>query len=277
MADWFRDGTRVEHIPINDRGFQYGDGLFETVAIRGGEARLWPLHMRRLRRGCEALNISVPPQEELGKRLVQAIRLSGVRSERCIAKIIVTAGSGERGYGRAQATPAIWIGVFEAQQSKATMYRDGIVATLCATRLAAPSPTAGLKTLSRTEQVLARSEIDTFEGLMMDADDRLICGTMSNVFFVSNKSISTPAIDRCGVAGVMRRHVMTCLKAEGLQVTVEDTRRSDLKHVDEVFISNSQIGVVPVTACDDMHWDIGAITRRVMAIMTDNEIDECRA
>lgn len=277
MTDWFRDGIRVEQIPIDDRGFQYGDGLFETVAIRNGAARLWPLHVRRLRRGCAALNIALPRREDLYERLSQAIDLSTVRSERGIVKIIVTAGSGERGYGRALATPAIWFGLFEAQQAAAAMYRDGIAATLCATRLAAPSPTAGLKTLARTEQVLARSEIETFEGLMMDADDRLICGTMSNVFFVRENSISTPAMDRCGVAGVMRQHVMSCLEAHGFPVAVEDTQHSDLEHVDEVFISNSQIGVVPVASCDSMHWGIGVITRRVMAIMADNGIAECRA
>ena len=100
---------------------------------------------------------------------------------------------------------------------------------------------------------------------------------MSNVFFVREKSISTPALDRCGVAGVMRHHVMTCLESRGRPVSVEDTYRTDLEHIDEIFISNSQIGVVPVAICGNVHWGVGAITRNVMALMADNGIAECRA
>lgn len=276
MADWYCDGNPVEHIPVDDRGFQYGDGLFETIAIRGGEARLWPLHLDRLQQGCTVLNIEKPSYEELAEGLSHAVFSSAGSSTRRIVKLVVTAGSGERGYRRTTAKPAIFFGVFEAATAPRSMYRDGVESVLCATRLAAGSPTAGLKTLGRTEQVLARSEIKTFEGFMMDADDHLICGTMSNVFFVRGKSIATPSVDRCGVAGVMRQHVMSCLGADGHDVTVQEVQRADLAQFDEVFISNSQIGVVPVAACEDQRWGVGDVTRRVMATMADNGIEECR-
>ena len=146
---------------------------------------------------------------------------------------------------------------------------------MCETRLAVGSPLAGIKTLNRLEQVLARSECaptGAFEGLTLDAEGRLICGTMSNVFLVRNNTLVTPSLQRCGVQGVMREFVIeTCGDVEVCDLTLED-----LAVADEVFITNSQIGAVPVHRCDDYHWKVGRVTRQVMRKLADNGIEECR-
>ena len=150
---------------------------------------------------------------------------------------------------------------------------------LCQTRLAIYSAVAGIKTLNRLEQVLARSEFigeNVFEGLTMDADDNIICGTMSNVFFVNKQSISTPPLDRCGVEGVMRRYVIETLSKQGIETKIQSISLADLDNVDEVFLSNSQFGVMPVKRCMEMQWPAGEVTRKVMAILADNGVAECR-
>lgn len=280
MADWFSNGEAVGHLDASDRGMQYGDGLFETIAIRNGEPRLWDYHMDRLAKGCELLNIRKPPDAELTAGVLDALHQSNTPTAYSVAKIIVTAGTGLRGYGRALAeTPTVLFGAFPALPPPVESYRDGLQAALCQTRLAINSPAAGLKTLNRLEQVLARSEFvatGEFEGLTMDADDDIICGTMSNVFFVTNNSISTPSLARCGVDGVMRRHVIETLRAQGIDTQIQAINLVDLKNVDEVFISNSQFGVMPVQSCADMRWPVGNTTRNVMAILADNGVIECR-
>ena len=279
MADWFSSGEAVGHVDVGDRGFQYGDGLFETVAIRNGEPRLWDYHMNRLAKGCEILNIKKPADTELSAGLSDALQKSNATTAYCVAKIIVTAGAGLRAYGRALAeTPTVLFGAFPAIPPPVESYRDGLQTALCQTRLAINSPTAGLKTLNRLEQVLARSEfVDTgeFEGLTMDADDNIICGTMSNVFFVTNKSISTPSLTRCGVDGVMRRHIIETLRAQGIDTQVKTVNVVDFNEADEVFLSNSQFGVMPVRSCAEMRWPVGEITRNVMSILADNGVAEC--
>ncbi len=279
MADWFSIGGAVGHVSASDRGFQYGDGLFETVAIRDGEPRLWQYHMDRLAKGCAILGITVPPEAELSDGVKHALQQSNVPTAYSTAKIIVSAGSGVRGYGRVPAeSPTVLFGAFPASPPPVESYRDGIETALCRTRLALDSPTAGLKTLNRLEQVLACSEfIDTgeFEGLTMDADDNIICGTMSNVFFVTNNSISTPSLDRCSVEGVMRRHVIKTLQEKGIDTQFQTVKLADLRSIDEVFLSNSQFGVMPVRSCADMCWPVGKTTRQVMSILADNGVIEC--
>ncbi len=278
MANWFANGDPVESIAVDDRGLQYGDGVFETIAIRNGEPRLWQNHMERLAGGCKALGIETLSEQELADGVTHALADSKTSDTYAVVKIIVTAGKGIRGYGRAIANaPSVLFGAFVAAPQPIKLYEKGAEVILCETRLASDSALAGVKTLNRLEQVLARSEIngsDLFEGLTMDADDNIICGTMSNVFFVHNKSISTAAVNRCGVAGVMRRHVIESLQGQGIDTQIRYTTQAEIEDVDEVFLSNSQFGVIPVRRCGTCEWPVGEMTRSVMTLLTDTGISE---
>ena len=280
MTDWYQFSEKRSVIDPGERGFHYGDGLFETIAIRKGEPRLWEYHVERLTTGCKRLGIEVPRAASLRWRLETALEESEYDTAFCIAKIIVTAGTSQRGYGRSmQTSAAIYIGVYPGAPLNQPAYAKGVATMLCETRLAVGSPVAGLKTLNRIEQVLARSEClptGAFEGLTRDADDRLICGTMSNLFIVKDKDIKTPSLERCGVAGTMRRFVIDLLKQEAIHVDVTDMGENELIDADEVFIANSQMGVVPVHRCGNHKWAIGDTTRTVMTLLADKGIDECR-
>ncbi|MCG8370541.1 MAG: aminodeoxychorismate lyase [Proteobacteria bacterium] len=280
MSDWFHNGAPVTSVAIENRGFQYGDGLFETIAIRGGEPRLWGHHLERLAEGCRRLRLERPDAGSLRLQLDGALQASTVESLYCTAKIIVSGGVTQRGYGRARRTPAhTLIGVFPAVPPAGSAYRDGVGTIRCRTALATGSALAGVKTLNRIEQVLARSECleaDAFEGLTFDADARLICGTMSNVFLVDGKTIRTPSLSRCGVAGVMRRHLMDVLRDTPAAVVECDLGERDLERAGEVFLTNSQFGVLPVSRCDERTWPVGPVTRDVMSLMAGNGIAECR-
>lgn len=280
MGDWLSHGQAIDHVSISDRGYQYGDGLFETIAVRNGGPRLWRYHMDRLARGCKVLGIQMPAENELSDGLIQALHHGSAPTARAGVKVIVSAGSGLRGYGRTFAdSPTVLFRAFSSVPMTLDSYRNGIDVVVCKTRLASGSATAGLKTLNRLEQVLARSEIagtDVFEGLTLDAEDNIICGTMSNVFFVNDKSISTPPLDRCGVEGVMRRHVIATLEKQGITVVVRPLSLSRLEDTDEVFLSNSQFGVVPVKRCTKMKWRVGDVTQNVLTIMAGNQVPECR-
>lgn len=280
MTDWHRLGENQHVIDSGERAFHYGDGLFETIAIRGGQPRLWEYHVDRLTAGCKLLGLGVPRSPVIRRQLELALEDSDHNTEFCTAKLIITAGPSQRGYGRSMPTPAaIYVGLYPGVPLNRQAYEKGIAAILCETRLAVGSPVAGLKTLNRIEQVLARSEClgtGAFEGLTRDADDRLICGTMSNVFIVKDKKIITPSLARCGVAGTMRRHVIETLGREDKTVDVVGLSETDLIAADEVFISNSQIGVVPVHRCGGHKWAIGNTTREIMALLARNGIEECR-
>ena len=158
-------------------------------------------------------------------------------------------------------------------------HEQEIETPICRTRLPVGSATVGLKTLNRLEQVLARSELTTnkiFEGLTMDADDNIICGTMSNVLYVSGNSVSTLPVDRCGVAGVMRRHVIASLQANGQTINVVAMPKKQLQIIDEMFFSNSQYGVMTITRCDTTELGVGPLTKATMGLLVANGIGECK-
>ena len=280
MTNWIDSDGETANVSPDDRGLQYGDGLFETIAIRDGEPRLFAYHMDRLKKGCDVLGISAPANSELLRGVMRAVASNNVSAAYSVAKVIVSAGAAVRGYGRSRvAAPAVIFGAFPAAPPPLDSYRDGIEIAVCKTRLGVNSALSGLKTLNRLEQVLARSEIadsDVFEGLTLDADGNIICGTMSNVFIVSNQSISTPSLDRCGVEGVMRRHVIESLRDRGIASEIRTIGMTELRESDEVFFTNSQFGVMPVRRCTTTDWTSGEVTRNVMNILADSGIAECR-
>lgn len=279
MSAWYCEKRAIDAIPVNDRGALYGDGLFETVALRGGVPRFWSMHLERLRYGCERLAIPPPAPTMLRDELESAITVSGIDTSHAIAKIIVSAGTGPRGYRRPEpAGNVVRIGIFAASPLPATAYRDGVRVRICNTRLAVQPQLAGIKTLNRLEQVLARAEWNTpeiAEGLLRDTDDRLICGTMSNVFVVTSRTLATPAITRCGVAGIMRRHLLTLLDVAGIPCEVRDVGTGELEFADEVFLCNSQFGILPVVSCDKRNWPVGSITRQAMSLAASSQVEEC--
>ena len=278
MADWFYNGDRTETVSIDDRGFQYGDGLFETIAIRDGNPRLFALHMERLQVSCRRLGMGSPDDEYLASLVSGALESAGRAGQDALVKIIVTRGVGKRGYAASTAgQAAIVIGVFDRPGYPESHYTDGVPVRLCRTRLAAQPQTAGLKTLSRLDQVLASSEDGTstyVEGMMLDQDGNVVCGTKSNLFVVSKGKLSTPEITQCGVSGIMRRHIMQIADEHGMDVLVNKLPAEILANVDEMFICNSQFGIWPVARIESRiieHWPT---TSAIMTFLRQHGVTE---
>lgn len=278
MTEWFRDGRADNTVSADDRGVQYGDGLFETIAIRDGAPRLWNYHVERLQAGAARLGLAVPAEDSLHASLQAALGQAQADRNRCVAKILFTAGQGPRGYRRAGGAPTTLLtGITDAQRLPDSCYRDGVDLRLCHTRLAVQPQLAGMKTLNRLEQVIARNEWNddsVFEGLTLDTDGRLICGTMSNVFIVTGQALVTPAISRCGVSGVMRRHVLALLDGAGIECRVRDVEAEELWAADAVFISNSQFGVLPARRCGAHSWQPNETFRRIASLLRDSGVVE---
>ena len=278
MTEWFRDARPCCTISVDDRALQYGDGLFETVAIRNGEPRLWRYHVERLRTSAARLGLEAPGESDLRSVLKSALDLAQADRTRCTAKIVLTAGQGPRGYRRPGSRQiTILTGISDARALPEDWYREGVDLLLCNTRLAVQPQLAGMKTLNRLEQVLARNEWSdeaVFEGLTLDTDGRLICGTMSNVFLITSRGVVTPAMTRCGVSGVMRRHVLTLLDEAGIGCSIRDVSVDELWSSDGIFISNSQFGVLPARRCGEQTWLPGEPFHRLAAMVRASGIGE---
>lgn len=278
MSRWFKDGHGIASLAIDDRGVQYADGLFETVAIRDGELRLWRLHVDRLHTGCRRLGIAEPDPNRLHARGMQAIAAGGDEAADGILKIIVTRGVGPRGYAPPAApTPSILYGVFDRSRHPDEYYRAGVAVRICSSRLSMQPQTAGIKVLSRLDQVLARSEwqdADTAEGLMLDQHGSLVCGTMSNLFIVADRQIWTPEIVECGVSGVMRQHILALLEGTDIPCNVTTITPDMFDDAQEVFLCNSQIGIWPVAQCGQKTVADWPVTRRIVQLLRQSGVHE---
>ena len=261
------NGKALDCIASTDRGLLYGDGVFETLAVQDGRCRYWTQHLARLQAGCERLAIPVVDAELLAAEA--GCLLAGVAQG--VLKIIVTRGSGGRGYRAPQRVlPTRILQLHAWPEFAPSCAADGVAVRLCATRLGYNASLAGIKHLNRLEQVLARQEWDDpgiMEGLLMDADGRLVEGTMSNLFIVSNGVLQTPDLRSCGVAGIMRSVILELADLQGVETRVCDLRPADLAQAGEVFLTNSLIGIWPVIAVDDQRYRKGPLSQRLQALL----------
>lgn len=267
------NGALPDCIASTDRGLLYGDGVFETMVVQNGSCRYWLRHLARLQAGCERLGIPAVDAELLA---VEARRLVASTTQG-VLKIIVTRGSGGRGYRVPELpVPTRILQLHPWPDLAPSCAGSGVVARLCSTWLGHNPALAGIKHLNRLEQVLARQEWDDpgiMEGLLMDADGCLVEGTMSNLFMVRNGVLHTPDLRSCGVAGIMRTVVLELADQQALEARVCKFRPADLVQADEIFLTNSLIGIWPVTAVGEQRYRKGPVTQRLQALLarhTDN-------
>ena len=242
------NGKIDQHVLISDRGLAYGDGLFETIAVIDGALKNWQAHTRRLLAGCQRLNISKPDLNVLAAEAQQLIS----QRRNAVLKIIITRGSGGRGYAPPRNAGACTriLQVFDYPEYCIRWQEHGITVGICETRLAINPQLAGIKHLNRLEQVLAAQECaanDWDEGLVFNHRDELVSGTKSNVFAFVGGTLKTPLIDECGVLGVMRERVISSAQVLKIEILQARIHRRELTQNAGLFITNAIIGIAPVS------------------------------
>jgi 4-amino-4-deoxychorismate lyase len=245
IGTWI-DGIEGNSVPVDDRGLQYGDGIFETILVRDGVPRFLALHRERLRRGLTQLNIQFLASQALAEEIARA---SALAPPLAILKIIITGGSARRGYKRPENAVARRImSLWPTTPMPAEILANGVILNVTRLRLPEPSPFAGLKHLNRLENVMAADYAGgpIVDALMLDTSERLVSCTNGNVFLVKGGEVLTPRVDRVGVNGIMRQVVMREAPRLGIEVSEKDLTLDDLSSADGIFITNVRIGVVPV-------------------------------
>jgi 4-amino-4-deoxychorismate lyase len=245
LGTWI-DGIETALLPADDRGLQYGDGLYETLFVRAGRVRFLDAHLARLEWGCSRLGIPFQPAGELREEIAAALARA---PERAILKLIVTRGSAaRRGYApHGPIQPRRVMTLFAAPALPAA-WRGGVNLRIATLRLSVQPLLAGIKHLNRLENVLAALEPGhdaVFDSLLLETSGNVIAGTMSNVFIAARGKVLTAPLDRCAVAGVMRGIVLRECAVLGIDCEQRELTLAQLYAADEVFITNARIGVVP--------------------------------
>ncbi len=261
------NGAPDNAVATTDRGLLYGDGLFETIACVKGVPQLWGAHMQRLRTGCERLGIGRIDTDVLQEECLGLLE----GAQRAVLKVIITRGTGGRGYRPPDSVAATRIvQLYNWPEYPDSNETEGINTIICKTRLGQNPSLAGMKHLNRLEQVVARAEWQDetiHEGLMLDNTGQVIEGTMSNIFIVYQDVLLTPDLTQSGVAGIMRAHVMGLAAKDKISVDVRAITLAELQAADEVFVCNSLIGIWPVRHIHGNTYGKGPLTTRLQACL----------
>ncbi len=261
------NGQPSNHFDATDRGLHYGDGLFETIAIRNGRPQLWAAHMNRLADGCARLGI---PQPDEGQLIDEVAQLCA-SAERVVLKIIITRGSAGRGYQAPEVTHPSRIVMrfpWPKQADDVTPFN----LRLCRTLLSCNPSLAGMKHLNRLEQIVAHSEWDDEsiqEGVMTNSEGNAIECISSNLFAVRGGMILTPDVSYCGVAGVMREKVLVLAEKMGITSEITTIHSDEISQMDEVFVTNSIIGIRPVARYEQTDYTDNIVTAKLKAALNE--------
>jgi len=251
------DGKEFAGFDRIHRGLAYGDGLFETMRVSAGSVALWPHHVARLANGCARLGMDSPDEMLLAS---ERDRLAEEQAE-SVLKLLVWRDAKSWGYDSAasRAIHRCWTSAALPPPDEAPLR-----VRWCDLRVARQPRLAGIKSLNRLEQVLARAEwsgSEWDEGLLLDGAGHVVGATAGNVFAVIDGSLVTPALDECGVAGVFRGWM---LEADG-SIGIRAILRADIERASEVFVTNAVRGIRPIAAIEDRPVAVGPVTRTWLA------------
>jgi 4-amino-4-deoxychorismate lyase len=261
------NGEASHNAILNDRGLLYGDGVWETLVVRQGQALLLTWHLERLYKGLAKLYFNFN-EYALLEAEIQLI-CQGVDAG--VLKIIITRGQAQRGYVIPSAATSMRLLQISALPIYPAQYAEqGISLQLCQTRLAYQPLLAGFKHLNRLEQVLARSELtqDIQEGLVLDYNQAVIEGTISNIFVLqANGCWATPDLNACGIAGIMRRYLLQYFAEQAIDCEIKTLQLSDIQHAQALFFCNSLIGIWPVQRFNTYIYHIPPIVKHLQQIV----------
>lgn len=258
--------TRSEaaRISIHDRGFLYGDGVFETILIQDGQPVFWRAHLARLREGAARLKLPLDgTQDGLGAIGSELIRRNCVRAG--VLRIAVSRGPGPRGYSPRAAGPPTWVLTAVPFHPGQGPTRRAVRLMTSSVRLDARQPWNAVKSANRLLQIMARAEADAAgadEALLLTQEGWVAEASAANLFWIEGSRLCTPALT-CGVLpGITRQAVIEMAPQLGFRVHECRARRGRLLGADAVFLTSSLMGIRRVASLDGVLLVRSAAIRR---------------
>jgi 4-amino-4-deoxychorismate lyase len=246
------------------RGLNYGDGVFRTCLIYASQVIDIKEQCDVASRDAARLGLAPVPPATLER---EAASLAQGQPRGVLKLVLMRAGAG-RGYRPGDGATDRLLRRYPAPPYRAAGWDAGVAAFRSGFRLATQPALAGIKHLNRLEQVLASRDWEqgADEALLGDEGGRPVCGTRTNLFWVAGGVLHTPALERCGVAGLMRHKALGLARAQGIETRVRDGAGWDeFEAADEAFLTNSLVGIWPLARLGPRRWPApGPVTRSLM-------------
>lgn len=235
-------------VPISDRGLLYGDALFETMRVRRGQPVWWARHFQRLQDGAAFLRIplAVSPAQlrDSARELIDASALADA-----VLRILLTRGSGQRGYSPRGAGPATL--AMTLHPAPAPLEELRLITVRL--RLPANDPLRSFKTANRLLSVLARAEAEEHggnEALLLNEGGLAVEAAGGNLFWIEEEAVCTPPLAAGPLPGVMRSIILEWVREQGRPIRETAVEPAVLRRKAGLFITNSVAGIAPVVLLD---------------------------
>ena len=244
-------GLRVS---IFDRGFLYGDGVFETMRSYGGVVFKLNEHLARLRASLRIVQIKMPYSRSfLKKEIYRMLKVDGPKD--VYLRLTVTRGAGTIGLAKIDCKdPTVVIIAKEFTPYPARMYRNGVSVKLVKNRQNENSRISGIKSTSFLNYILARLDAKKAgfnDAIMLNSKDGICESTVSNIFLVKGRALSTPALEEGPLPGITRKVVLGLAARAGLISRQGHISIGELYQADEIFLTSSLMEIMPVVKADD--------------------------
>jgi aminodeoxychorismate lyase len=237
-------------IPVNDRGFLLGDGLFETIRVFSSRPFRMAQHLERMTRGADFLKIKCPfTPKELEKFAGQLIEQNQMPD--AILRVTLTRGSGERGYSPKNAGTPTVVMTSHASPSLENPAEWNLVTS--SFHIPATDPLSSFKTTSKILHVMARAEAaekGADEALLINTNGEVAETASGNLFWVYDDKICTVPTGRGVLPGITRAVVLEICQTLGLQVNKRVIKPESLRNSEGIFVTQSALGIVPVVSFD---------------------------
>lgn len=245
-------------IDPTDRGLTLGDGLYETLRARDGQALRLPAHLARLRRGAEVLSIPLELSDDaLAAAMAETLKANSIGDG--VLRLTLTRGPASRGLAPpVDARPTLLISAGVEEEAASTPL-NAVIATV--TRRNEHSPLSGCKTTNCLDNILARQEArrrGADEAILLNTAGRLAETTIANLFVVIGGSLITPPLSEGALPGVMRAQVIKTAAVEERPLEI-----ADLADASEAFVTNS-LGLRPLASVDGITFKPGAMWENLL-------------
>jgi branched-chain amino acid aminotransferase len=240
-------------VSVFDRGFLYGDGVFETMRSYGGAVFRIDEHLERLFRGLKVTGIRAPyPKKSLRDAVSGCLSANGLKD--AYIRLTVTRGEGRFGLNYSDRfSPNVVIVAKKFGEYPAKMYARGITAAVVSIRRNEMSPASRIKSLNFLDNILARLEAKARradEAILMNTKGYVAEASTSNIFLAKGGVLITPSPDSGILAGVTRKAVIEIAGKVRIRVKEKPVSRGELLSADEVFLTSSLIEILPVVRID---------------------------
>ncbi len=254
-------------VPVTDRSFLFGDGVFETIPVYNGKPFRWAQHLERLARGADFLKIRLAfaPKE---LRVLAGELIERNQMPNAVLRLTLSRGTGERGYSPTGADSPLVVMSLHPRQAVDPQNPPVWRLKTSSYKLPASDPLSSFKTNNKLLHVLARAEAEAAEAddaLMINTNGEVAEASSANLFWIYRDTVYTTPTGRGALPGITRAVVLELCQALNLPTNKRVIKPESLRKSEGIFLSFSSLGIVPVCALDGESVPTSPIVDKILA------------